>query len=133
MANTILCSIDMSASSRPAIKWAVSIAQQLKIHLTILYTYRLLHYRNGEVLLLKKKMEEEAQEQFALLEKELLIGKGITYDFRTEIGFVTDRIEDHAKNNKLNFVVMNKTNGINGKENIDDLMEHIQVPVLLVP
>ncbi len=131
--NTILCTIDLSESSKQTVRWAVTMAQQLKIHLTILYTYRLLHYRNGEVLQLKKKMEEEAQKQFISLEKEFLIGKGIQYDFKTEIGFVTDRIEDHAKKNSLSFLVMNKNANESGKETIADLMEHIHVPVLLVP
>ncbi len=131
--SSILCSIDLSSSSKPAIQWAIKIAQQLNVQLTILYTFRLLHYRNGEVLLLKKKMEDEAQEQFLSYEKELLIGKGISYDFKTEVGFVADRIEDHAKKNTLCFVVMNKNVSVNGKEIIDELIEHIHVPVLLVP
>lgn len=133
LANSILCTIDLSESSKPAIRWAVTMAQQLKMHLTILYTYRLLQYRNGEVLQLKRTMEDEAKKQFILLEKELLIGRGVSYDFKTEVGFVTDRIEDHAKKNPLRFLVMNKNANESGKETIDDLMEHIHVPVLLVP
>jgi nucleotide-binding universal stress UspA family protein len=133
MANSILCTIDLSESSKPAVHWAVTMAQQLKTHLTILYTYRLLQYRNGEALELKRKMEDDAGQKFLLLEKELLIGKGISYDFKTEIGFVTDRIEDHARKNTLSFLVMNKNSNQEGKETIEDLMEHIHVPVLLVP
>jgi hypothetical protein len=54
-ADTILCTVDLSESSKLTLSWAVAMAQQLKGHLTILYTYRLLHYRNGEVLQLKRK------------------------------------------------------------------------------
>lgn len=133
MTNSILCTIDLSESSKPAVRWAVTMAQQMKTHLTILYTYRLLQYRNGEALQLKRKMEDEARQIFLLLETELLAGKGISYDFKTEIGFVTDRIEDHAKKNTLSFLVMNKHANDAGKETIDELMEHIHVPVLLVP
>lgn len=133
MANSILCTIDLSDSSKPAIRWAVSMAQQLKMHLTILYTYRLLQYRNGEVLQLKRKMEDEARQQFLILEKDLLMGRGVSYDFKTEIGFVTDRIEDHARKNSLSFLVMNKNINESSNETISNLMEHIHVPVLLVP
>jgi nucleotide-binding universal stress UspA family protein len=133
LGNSILCTIDLSESSKPAIQWAVTLAQQLKIPLTILYTYRLLQYRNGEVLQLKRKMEDEAKQQFMEFEKELLIDRGISYNFKTEVGFVTDRIEDHARKNSLSFLVMNKNANESGKETIDDLMEHIHVPVLLVP
>lgn len=132
-ANSILCTIDLSDSSKPAIRWAVSMAQQLKMHLTILYTYRLLQYRNGEVLQLKRKMEDEARQQFLILEKDLLMGRGVSYDFKTEIGFVTDRIEDHARKNSLSFLVMNKNINESSNETISNLMEHIHVPVLLVP
>lgn len=133
MAKTILCTIDFSDSSKQAVEWAVTIARQLKAHLTVLYTYRLLHARNGEVLQLKKKMEDDAQQHFVQLEKDLLRDKGITYDFRTEVGFVSDRIEDHAKKNNLNFLVMDKNISTKSKENFDELMEHLNVPTLLVP
>src|SRR6478609_2225616 len=133
LGNSILCTIDLSESSKPAIRWAVILAQQLKMPLTILYTYRLLQYRNGEVLQLKRKMEDEAKQQFMEFEKELLIDRGVTYNFKIEVGFVTDRIEDHARKNSLSFLVMNKNANESGKETIDDLMEHIHVPVLLVP
>src|SRR6187551_480248 len=105
MGNSILCTIDLSESSKPAIRWAVTLAQQLKLPLTILYTYRLLQYRNGEILQLKRKMEDEAKQQFMEFEKELLMDRGISYNFKTEVGFVTDRIEDHAKKNSLSFLV----------------------------
>jgi len=111
----------------------VAMAQQLKCHLTILYTYRLLHYRNGEVVQLKKTMEDEAKQRFQLLESEFLVGKGISYDFKTEVGFVNDRIENHAKKNSLRFLVMNKNSSDSEKDGIRELMDHIHVPVLLVP
>lgn len=133
MAKTILCTIDMSQSSRQAVQWAMKMAQQLRAHLTILYTYRLIQSRGGEVIQLKKQMEAEAQQQFALIEAELLINSGISYDFRTEIGFVSDRIEDHARKNNLNFLVMDKTLTTNSKETIEELMENVRVPMLLVP
>ncbi len=131
--NTILCMVDLSESSRLTLSWAVTMAQQLKSHLTILYTYRLLQYRNGEVLEIKKRMEDNAKAQFQLLEKDLLLGKGISYDFKTEVGFVNDRIENHAKKNSLRFLVMNKNARDSEKDSIGELMDHIHVPVLLVP
>lgn len=133
MGKTILCTIDLSDSSKQAIEWAVTMAQQLKAHLTVLYTYRLIPNRPGEVLQLKKKIEDDAHARFKLVEKEHLTGKGISYDFRTEVGFVSDRIEDHAKHNNLNFVVMDKNMGANSKETFEELMEHVHVPMLLVP
>src|SRR5689334_6019217 len=85
MTNTILCTIDLSESSQHVVQWAVVMAQQLKTHLTILYTYRLIQPQSGEVILLKKNIEETAIQNFKVIESEQLIGKGISYDFRTEI------------------------------------------------
>jgi hypothetical protein len=133
MPNTILCTIDLSSSSKQSVKWAVAMAKQLDIHLTILYTYRLIHSKDGEILQRKKNIEEEAHKQFKALEKEFLTEQNISYDFRIEIGFVSDRIEDHAKKNKLNFLVMDKTMSTNSNENFEELVENIQVPLLLVP
>jgi hypothetical protein len=123
----------MSDSSKQAIQWAVTMAQQLKAHLTILYTYRLIPSRSGEVIQMKKKIEEDAQQQFKLFEHEFLNGRGITYDFKTEIGFISDRIEDHAKKNDLNFVVMDRNIRAQSTESFSELMENVHVPMLFVP
>ena len=132
MAKTILCTIDLSESSKQAIQWAVTMALQLKAHLTVLYTYRLIA-RSGEIVQLKRQIEQEAQAQFQQLEKLYLEGRGISYDFRTEVGFVSDRIEDHAKKNNLNFVVMDKNLSADNNETFSEMMQHIHVPTLLVP
>ena len=113
--------------------WGIQLARQLNAHLTILYTYRLIQYRTGEALQLKRDIEASASHQFALLEKELLENKGISYDFKVEIGFVADRVEDYAKKNSLNFLVTNRNLHNAGKEFIDEIVEHIQVPLLVVP
>jgi len=129
----ILCTIDFSDSSREAVRWAVKLAQELSAHLTILYTYRLTHAENGEAVKLKRKMEKEAQEKFAVLEKECLQGSGVSYNFKTEVGFMNDRIEDHAKHNALSFLVMDKKLSQINRETFDELMDNIHVPLVLVP
>jgi hypothetical protein len=101
--------------------------------LTILYTYRLIKAQNGEVILLKKKMEDEASYEFSNLEKEVLQGQGISYDFRTEVGFVSDRIEDHIRKNTISFLVMNKGMSSGSKEIFDDLVKDMNVPLVIVP
>ena len=132
-ANSILCTIDFSKSSREAVQWAVQLAQQLNAHITILYTYRLIQYRPGEALQLKRDIEASATHQFELLEKELLENKGVSYDFKVEIGFVADRVEDYAKKNSLNVLITNKNLHNGGRESLDELIEHIRVPLLVVP
>lgn len=130
---TILCTIDFSQSTRHSLEWAVSMAHQLRAHLSILYTYRLIQPRSGEIFNQKKIIEQEAKQKFEVLEKEYLLDTGISYDFKIEVGFVSDRIEDHAKKNAVNFVVMDKHVRTNSNESFDELMEHIHVPMLLIP
>src|SRR5687768_12757906 len=97
MTPSILCTIDLNDSPKGAIQWAVTMAKQLHLHLTILHTYRLIHSDKKEILQLKKHIEQEAKKQFLLMEKEFLTGKGLSYDLKIEIGFIADRIEEHAK------------------------------------
>jgi len=130
---SILCTVDFSRSSREALLWAVHLARQLNAHVRILYTYRLIQYRAGEALQLKLEIEESALQQYKLLENEILAGSGISYDFKVEIGFIADRVEDYCRKNPLNFLVTNKNIHSGGRESFDELVEHIKVPLLVVP
>lgn len=133
MTDGILCTIDFSDSSAEALKCSIGLAEKLHCHLTVLYTYRLVNKHNGAVSQMKKKIEEEASKNFAVLEEQLLKGKGIDYDFRIEIGFVDDRIEDHARKNKISFLVMGKGIIIRNKETFDELLDQLQSPLVIVP
>lgn len=130
---SILCTIDFSRSSRDALQWAVRLARQLNAHLTILYTYRLIQHRAGEALQLKRDIEASALYQFNLLEREYLNEGELSYEFKVEIGFMADRVEDFARKHTLNFLVTNRNLHANSKESFDELIEHIDVPLLVVP
>ena len=132
MTNGILCTTDFSESSKEALKWSISLAKKLGSSLTILYTYRLFK-QNGEAVAMKKKMEEEATRNFKQLEKEMLQGTGIIYNFKTEVGFVSDRVEDHAKKNSISFLVMGKNMTTGNKETFEELVGHIKIPLVIVP
>jgi len=132
MKNEILCTTDFSEASKNALRWSIDLAKRLHSHITILYTYRLIK-QNEAAIPMKKKMEEEAQANFSELERELLVGNGITYDFKTEVGFVADRVEEHAKKKDVGFLVMGKSMTIGSKEGFEELMEHLQVPLIIVP
>ncbi len=134
MTTSILCVIDFSNPSNRALKWAIANASKLKMHLTVLYPYRLIQPRNGESLLrMKEKIENEAVESFRIIEKDLLINRGLSYDFKSEVGFVADRVEEHAKSHDINFLVMDKTIFTLDKELSDDLVEYLTVPLVIIP
>lgn len=134
MSASILCVIDFSASSRKALQWAVANAGTHKSHLTVLYSYRLTRAQYGEsAIAMRKKIEDEAQKNFGILEQDLLLDKKISYDFKTEVGFIADRVEEYAKNHAINFLVIDKNIRATNKESFDDLVENMQVPLVIIP
>jgi hypothetical protein len=133
MNNAILCTIDFSDTSRDVLTYAVNLSKQFNSHITILYTYRLLSQLNGELVEMRKKIEEKAREDFSILEKEVLAGSGVSYDFKIEVGFVSNRVKEYAKKHSLSFLVMGKKMNGSSKESFDELAENIQVPLVIVP
>jgi K+-sensing histidine kinase KdpD len=132
MKDEILCTIDFSDASKKALKWSIDLANRLQSHLTILYTYRL-NKQTETAITMKKKMEEEARSNFRDLERELLLGTNLVYDFKAEVGFVADRVEEHAKNRKIGFLVMSKGTSNGSQETFDELMEHLKIPLIIIP
>lgn len=129
----ILCLVDFSESSNRALQWAVQMAHVLQAHITVLHVFRLLQSKNGEALMLKKAKEADAISHFIELERSLLRDKDISYDFKTEVGFITDRIDDHTRNNLIRFVVTDKSMTERNKESFDELIKKIQIPMVIIP
>jgi hypothetical protein len=125
--------IDFSESSKNALQWAVNNTHS-GAHLTILYPYRLIHVPYGESpMALRRKIEDEANRNFQILERDFLMNKNISYDFKTEVGFLADRVEEHNKKQPINFLVIDKNIRINNKESFDELMETTPVPMVIIP
>jgi nucleotide-binding universal stress UspA family protein len=133
MTKSILCTTDFSEASKRALVWAIDFSKKEGSDLTILYTYRLTKNVSEELVSWKKKIEEEAKNKFFAFEREFLKEIGIKYEFKIEVGFVTDRIEDHVKKNPLRFIVIDRSMCARNKETFDDLLENINVPVVIIP
>ncbi len=134
MEGTILCVIDFSDSSRKTLQWAIDNACRMKSRLTVLYPYRLKKLQNGESAFeMRKKIEDEAHLKFHELENELLSHVQIPYEFKTEVGFLANRVEAHSKSHGVNFLVVNRDLKTSQRESFDDLVEHTQIPVVIIP
>lgn len=133
MNNAILCTIDLSEPSHDVVKYAANLAKQFNCRVTILYAYRLLYSKTDEAVELRKKIEEKARIHFSKLEKEVLEGSGVPYDFKMEVGFVSNRVREYAKKNDVSFLVMGKKMTGNKNESFDELAENIHVPLVIVP
>lgn len=133
MSRTILCTVDFSPSSKHALQCAITLARDLQAHLIVLYTYRLIREGKEEVIEAKKKIEAQAAHNFAAIENEMLKGSGITYEFKTEIGFVADRIDALIRKLPIGFIVIDKNMTLENKETFEELLENMLVPTLIVP
>lgn len=133
MKKGILCAIDFSTSSKEALRWSIELAKKLNHHLTILYIYRLLRPYHGDVVDMKRKIEDEALKNFSELEKELLLNQGVSYDFKTEVGFVADRAKDHVKKNGVDLLVVGQKMNSSNKQSFDELVADLQMPLVIVP
>lgn len=132
MANGVLCVTDFTDASKDAVKWAATFSKNLKCHLTILYAYRI--FKQGvDTINLRKLSEIEASKKFKILEKEILAEKGISYDFKAEIGFINSRIEDHLMKNKISCLVVDQEISNKNKESFDELITTHKVPLVIVP
>lgn len=133
MNNTILCTIDFSEASKDVLKYAVNLSRERKNHITVLYAYRLAGNYNGATVDVKRRIEAEAKAKFKVLEMEVLSRSGVSYDFNAEVGFVSHRISEFARKNKVSFLVMGKKMVADSKEVFDDLAENLHVPLVVVP
>lgn len=130
--STLLFVTDFSDSSLEALGWAIPEARQRSLHISVLYPYRLDQVRRKDnAILTKKDMEHEAMEKFENLIEAHLKSSGVPYEFRSEVGFLRDRIAEHARKNRVVLVVMGKK--LAAAESFPELLEEINVPVVLVP
>lgn len=109
MVDRILCALDFSHSPDKVLSHALAKAEALKVPVSIIFSYRLQDYERVEsVVNLRAGIEARAREQFAQLEREILMGKGVPYQFFVEVGFLSTRIESHASKNPNQVLVISK-------------------------
>lgn len=82
---------------------------------------------------MRKRIEDEARLQFNLLENDLIAGAAISYEFKTEVGFLANRVTEHSKNHPVTFLVVSKDLRTSHKESFDELVDNTQIPVVIIP
>lgn len=135
---TILCAIDFSESSIQALKWTLKMAQLTGSQVTVLFCYRLIAAAdNEETLKLKKNMEHEALIKFNEIEKKIINGHAVSYQFVAEVGFFSFRIEMFMRKSPVDLLVMGNSiiQNFNEYKNLsfEQFIERSKVPVVIVP
>jgi nucleotide-binding universal stress UspA family protein len=134
---TILCAIDFSKSSLQALKWTIKMAQLTKAKVTVLFCYRLITAGDDEETLhLKKNIEDEALKKFNKIEKEMINGQSVSYQFVVEVGFFSFRIEMFIRKSPVGLLVMGDSIIPNFNEyknlNFEQFLKNSKVPVVIV-
>lgn len=129
---SLLFVTDFSASSLHALQWAVTEAQKRNLHVSVLHSYRLDQVRKKDnVVQSKKELETESLEKFESQMAGLLRSSHLSFDFRSEVGFLRDRIAERARKHQIVMVVVGTTQAI--AESFGELIDGIEVPLVIVP
>lgn len=138
MAKTILCAIDLSDSSDHVVEVASKMASNLSEHLTVLFSYRLNQSINeADVFLNKKEVEKKALEKFKNFEQNFMINGITSYEFRSEIGFLSDRLDSYKKRNDIDMLIIGQhlaqVNVDHKDSGLDNFLTNLQIPILVIP
>lgn len=134
----ILCVVDLTESSQTVLEVATRIALAYGDYLIVLFPYRLIDAGyQGDVTSLKKKLEREAREKFAVLKNRIRDMSKITCEFQAEIGFIPDRIQAHVGRNNIDMVIVSQQQGdlANDSKGYDlqKLITTSKLPFVIVP
>lgn len=134
--NKILLPLDLTNNPEKVISSGLAISEWSGGQLIILHAYRLIagqHFspRKSD---LKKNLEAQASHLFKNLEKGKLSNSLVTYQFFSEVGFLTDRIIANANGKGIDLVVLHESvaKNINQEEHVDydELKRNVHCPIM---
>lgn len=132
--SSILCIVDFSVASKEVMRCAIGMAEKIKVPITILHPYRLNQVeRNEDMVTVKRKLDQDALENFKILSDGLFKNKKISFDFRAEVGFIQDRVQDYARKHKILFLVIGFDHASRDKEVIEGVLKETEAPLVVVP
>jgi nucleotide-binding universal stress UspA family protein len=138
---TILVPTDFSRNAESALRYAIEFAKEFQAHLVILHSYRLLQTAvpSGDLspFSIKNQWDKDTWEKFKHLEKRLIKGSNIKYDFEVDVGFASDAIISSVIANKVNLVIMGSAGAgtmsqVLGSTTLK-IIDKINCPVMVVP
>ena len=125
--------IDFAESSLHALRWAAAMAAKLNAHVTIVHPYRLNQLEKKENMIkVKKAIDVDAAQNFDRIAK-TIFKPSQSYDFRSEVGFIADRVQDFLHKNRVVMLVISKSMVGANREVLDELIQQSDVPLVIVP
>ena len=131
----ILCAFNLGESADEAVKSAVLFSFHMHLPIMILCSYRLIQSkRSEEVQAVKKRYEKMAVDKWKHIGN---VQPGIKLSFRTEIGFLSDRLEAFIKLGQAKMLIVSNNTAADIYEHknltLKDFIKKVDVPVLVVP
>lgn len=112
-------------------------AQLYKAQVTFLFCYRLIGDDAEESLKLKRDMEAKALNQFQEIEKQFMGTTNVPYQFVTEVGFFSSRIEQFIRKTPVTLLVIGNSmiENFNEYKNLsfEQFLTTLKVPVIIAP
>jgi nucleotide-binding universal stress UspA family protein len=133
-APSVLVLTDFSEGSKEALRWAEHLATHHNANLKVLYPYRLTQMSGKEdVFQIKRDIEVEAKNDFAKIAESVFKDRIPPYDFKAEVGFLNDRVYSYTRKSEILMVVINKKMANTNREALDELLDKLRTPLLIVP
>ena len=130
---SILCVIDFSDASRDALQYAIDMAASLDTRVCALYPYRLTNLApQDDVARAKSSLDLGASQDFIKLRNSLPTTPAVAVEFRSEVGFINDRVYAYLKLNPQ-VVIVSASLADTNVEAMHDMYDTLLVPLLVVP
>ncbi|HRJ30401.1 MAG TPA: universal stress protein [Cyclobacteriaceae bacterium] len=133
----ILCALDFSEASENVIQEAFKLAAKNKTNLIVLFTYRLLQRKGESLAEYRKGVEAKAKTDFETLLANIKNRIEVPFEFITEIGFLSDRIEFYIRRNKVEAVILCEklAESINEQQeqSLESFITSLKIPVVIIP
>jgi nucleotide-binding universal stress UspA family protein len=134
LAPSVLVLTDFSDASKEALRWAGHLATFHHANLRVIYPYRLTQLSGSDNLVqLKRNIEIEAKNNFSKMADVIFKGEEFQYDFKAEVGFINDRVYSYTKKSEILVVVLSKRMASTNREALNELLDHLRAPLLVVP
>ena len=134
LAPSVLVLTDFSEASKEALRWAAHTATHRHANLKVLYPYRLTQLTGRDDLAQhKRNIEIEAKNSFSKLAESVFKDTPTQYDFKAEVGFINDRVYSYTRTDEILLVVISKKMANTNKEALNELLDHLRAPLLIVP
>ncbi|MEI7977843.1 MAG: universal stress protein [Bacteroidota bacterium] len=142
MISKILIPTDFSSVANNALQYAIKLAQKTNAHIFLLHVNNVpimdASFPNEVYQTYTAEIEDFAKKSFENIENLYLNKSNLKFETHTAYGFVNDEIQEFAKNNDIDLIVLGTTGASGIQEiligsNAASVVAKAEIPVLVIP